>query len=56
MICLRRKKVEVLLYDRTWEFAFEEIKKEIEGAIGDLFFGIEHVGSTSVEGMSAKCF
>ena len=33
---------------------FEKIKSEIEKAIGDLIIGIEHVGSTSVEGMSAK--
>ena len=51
---MRTKKVVVLLYDRTWKSDFEEIKREIEGAIGDLMIGIEHVGSTSVEGMSAK--
>ena len=51
---MRTKKVVVLPYDRTWKFAFEEIKREIEGAIGDLIIGIEHVGSTSVEGLSAK--
>ncbi len=44
----------VVPYDETWKSAFEEIKKEIEDAIGDLIIGIEHVGSTSVEGMSAK--
>ena len=51
---MRTKKVVVLPYDRIWKSDFEEIKREIEGAIGDLMFGIEHVGSTSVEGMSAK--
>ena len=51
---MRTKKVVVLPYDRTWKFDFEEIKREIEGAIGDFIIGIEHVGSTSVEGMSAK--
>ena len=56
MICLRTKKVEVLPYDRTWKADFEKIQREIEGAIGDIIIGIEHVGSTSVEGMSAKCF
>jgi len=44
----------VLPYNREWEAAFEEIKKEIESAIGDCIVGIEHVGSTSVEGLSAK--
>lgn len=51
---MRTKKVVVLPYDRTWQSDFEEIKREIEDAIGDLMIGIEHVGSTSVEGMSAK--
>jgi len=51
---MRTKKVVVLPYDRTWKFAFEEIKREIEGAIADLIIGVEHVGSTSVEGLSAK--
>ena len=51
---MRTQKVVVLPYDRTWKYAFEEIKREIEVAIGDLIVGIEHVGSTSVEGLSAK--
>ena len=29
-------------------------KKEIEDALGNLIIGIEHIGSTAVEGMSAK--
>lgn len=51
---MRTKSVIVVPYDKTWKSAFEEIKKEIEGAIGNLIIGIEHVGSTSVEGLSAK--
>lgn len=51
---MKTKKVTVLPYDSAWNSAFETIKKEIEGAIGGLIVGIEHVGSTSVEGMSAK--
>ena len=48
------RKVVVLPYDVAWQSAFEKIKSEIEEAIGNLILGIEHVGSTSVEGMSAK--
>ena len=48
------RKVTVLPYDKKWKSDFEAIKKEIESAAGDLIIGIEHVGSTSVEGMSAK--
>lgn len=48
------KKVTVLPYDRAWKAAFEEIRQELERVLGDLILGIEHVGSTSVEGLSAK--
>lgn len=51
---MRTNKVEVLPYDKAWRSAFENIKQEIEYAIGDLIICVEHVGSTSVEGMSAK--
>ena len=44
----------MLPYDSAWKAAFEEIRKEIEQAAGDLIVDVEHVGSTSVEGMSAK--
>ena len=51
---MRTRKVVVLPYDVAWQSAFEKIKGEIEEAIDDLIIGIEHVGSTSVEGLSAK--
>ena len=51
---MRTQKVMVLPYDRAWKTAFETIKGEIEAALGDLILGIEHVGSTAVEGLSAK--
>ena len=51
---MKTKKVIVLPYDVAWESAFEAIKAEIQTALGDLMLGIEHVGSTSVKGMSAK--
>ena len=51
---MKTKKVVVMPYDISWQSAFEKIKSEIEEAIGDLILGIEHIGSTSVEGMSAK--
>ena len=41
-------------YNVLWQSDFEKIKGEIEEAIGNLIIGIEHVGSTSVKGMSAK--
>ncbi len=51
---VRTHKVVVLPYDRAWKTAFKAIKLEIEAALGDLSLGIEHVGSTAVEGLSAK--
>ena len=51
---MRTASVMVVPYDKAWETAFEEIRKELEVALGDLAIGIEHVGSTSVKGMSAK--
>ena len=51
---MKTKRVVVVPYDESWKNAFEEIKTEIEAEIGDLILGIEHIGSTSVEGMSAK--
>ena len=51
---MKTRRVTVLPYDGAWRVAFEEIKTEIEAALDGLALGIEHVGSTSVEGMSAK--
>ena len=51
---MQTKKVTVLPYDAAWKTAFEEIKNEIGTVLGDLATGIEHVGSTSIEGMWAK--
>lgn len=51
---MRTKKVIVLPYDPAWASDFAAIKREIEEAVGDVILGIEHVGSTAVEGLSAK--
>ena len=51
---MRTVSVIVVPYDKAWKSDFEIIKQEIENAIGDLIIGIEHVGSTSVEGLAAK--
>ena len=51
---MRTEKVVVSPYDSNWKTDFEKIKYEIENVIGDVIIGIEHVGSTAVEGMSAK--
>lgn len=48
------RQVVVLPYDRQWEQDFLQIKEELQDALGNLALRIEHVGSTSVEGLSAK--
>jgi len=51
---MKTKRVVVLPYDAKWKSDFENIRQEIENAIGDLIVVVEHVGSTSVDGLSAK--
>ena len=51
---MKTTKVTVLPYDDGWRGAFEKIKAEICEVAGELIMSVEHVGSTAVEGMSAK--
>jgi GrpB-like predicted nucleotidyltransferase (UPF0157 family) len=51
---VRTKNVRVLSYDVKWKDYFEAIKMELVEALGNLPMSIEHVGSTSVEGLAAK--
>ena len=51
---MRTAKVSVVPYDEAWGEAFEQIKKEIIAAAGDLILSVEHVGSTSVPSLCAK--
>ena len=51
---MNTRKIMVLPYDPQWKQDFEDIRRELEAALGDLAPGIEHVGSTSVEGLAAK--
>ena len=48
------KRILVLPYDEQWKQDFLKIKAELAGALGQLAIEIEHVGSTSVQGLSAK--
>lgn len=48
------KHVVVLPYDEQWRQDFLKIKAELTNALGQLAIGIEHVGSTSVRGLSSK--
>lgn len=51
---MKTKNVFILPYDKQWKVNFETIKNELIEALGDSIVRIEHVGSTSVEGLSAK--
>ena len=53
-LSIEMTRVIVLPYDAKWKTDFENIRKEIVDAVGGLIIGIEHVGSTSVHGLSAK--
>lgn len=44
----------VVPYNPSWKEEFGKIKKELLLAINDVILAIEHVGSTSVEGLHAK--
>lgn len=46
--------IEIMPYNPEWKTDYKKIKKMIEGYIGDLILRIEHVGSTSIEGLAAK--
>jgi GrpB-like predicted nucleotidyltransferase (UPF0157 family) len=41
-------------YDPSWPSLFTRLKEEIQEALGDAILLLEHVGSTSVPGLSAK--
>ncbi|MBQ8973668.1 MAG: GrpB family protein [Clostridia bacterium] len=48
------KRIVVLPYDEQWRQDFLKIKAELTNALGQLAIRIEHIGSTSVQGLSAK--
>ena len=48
------KHVVVLPYNEQWKHDFLQIKAELANVLGQLAIEIEHVGSTSVQGLSAK--
>ena len=49
-----RKHVIVQPYNEEWNADFTAIRDELNVVLNDLVLRIEHVGSTSVEGLSAK--
>lgn len=49
-----KKHVVVEPYDEAWKDDFAAIRDELDPVLNGLVLRIEHVGSTSVEGLSAK--
>ncbi len=48
------KHVVVVPYDEAWKKDFEDIRAELSEVLDGIVLSIEHVGSTSVPGLSAK--
>lgn len=53
-IAQKTKVVEVVPYDPEWKVEFNRIREQLLSYVGDLIITIEHVGSTSIEGLAAK--
>lgn len=51
---MKNKKVIVTPYDLQWKESFTLLKQRVDKALGDIAVAVEHIGSTSVEGLSAK--
>ena len=49
-----KQKIKIVDYDATWPLLFESAKAEILEAVGPHVECVEHVGSTSIEGLPAK--
>ncbi|WP_438496986.1 GrpB family protein [Paenibacillus sp. IHBB 3054] len=46
--------IEVVPYNPVWKVEFSRIKERMLEILGDLVITVEHVGSTSIEGLAAK--
>jgi GrpB-like predicted nucleotidyltransferase (UPF0157 family) len=54
MLGLEKGTVRLVPYTREWQRLFEEEKSRLQAAVGKYVLDIQHVGSTSILGMSAK--
>ncbi|MEY8351319.1 GrpB family protein [Bacillus cereus] len=51
---MTKSRVKIEDYNPEWSTIFKDLKCVIEAELGDLLLSIEHVGSTSVNNLSAK--
>jgi GrpB-like predicted nucleotidyltransferase (UPF0157 family) len=49
-----KRDIVLVPYDPSWPARFDSERDRIRAALGDACLGVEHVGSTSVEGLPAK--
>lgn len=54
MVGLDRDKVVLFPYDKKWKEEYKKEKEVLETLLEGIDYQIEHVGSTSIEGLSAK--
>lgn len=54
MIGLKYGIVKLLPYNKKWGTLFEKERKNLERKLGNLILDIQHIGSTSIPGISAK--
>jgi GrpB-like predicted nucleotidyltransferase (UPF0157 family) len=54
MIGSPRNTVSLRLYNPNWKHLFEQEKNEILETVGQYVIDIQHIGSTSIEGLDAK--
>lgn len=54
MLGLDKDKVMLVAYDKNWAVEYKKEKECLLNIIGEYILDIQHVGSTSIEGLSAK--
>lgn len=50
----KSKPVVIIPYERRWQMEFLDIGKKLRSVVGDTAIRIDHIGSTSVQSLSAK--
>lgn len=51
---IEKREITICSYDKQWPIRFDHHARNIHQALGDLALRIEHIGSTSVQGLAAK--
>ncbi|TDV46056.1 GrpB family protein [Actinophytocola oryzae] len=46
--------ITIVAYDPDWPHRYEAVATQVRAALGEVVLDVEHVGSTSVEGLAAK--